>query len=242
MLVLVAENSRKLVLYEIKSDLQTDLGVVKKEKLKAAKPGDVLKSHLGKKFYVINPAFLDVYESMKRGPQIITLKDAAYIAGVAGVRNGYRIVDAGVGTGALAVFLAMSCAPKGVVYSYEVEDRFIKVAQENTKRAGLSNLKIKKRNVYSGITEKNLDLITLDLSEPWRVNPAGLKAGGFLVAYVPNINQVQRFVKETRNKGFQVLEVTELIKRNWVVKGQVLRPENMMLGHTGFLVVCRKVI
>lgn len=238
MLVLAAENGRKIVLYEIKSDLQTDLGVIKKEKLKSAKPGDVLKSHLGKKFHVMNPSFLDFYESMKRGPQIIRIEDAAYIAAVAGVKDGYRILDAGTGTGALAVFLAMGCGPKGKVFSYEKEDRFIKVAQSNAKRAGVKNLEIRNKDVYTGISEKNLDLMTLDLPEPWKVNPKNLKPGGFLIAYLPNMTQVQEFVKRTE---LQVLEVTELMKRNWIVKDKITRPEHMMLGHTGFLVVCRKV-
>lgn len=241
MLVLIAENGRKIIVHNLDSDLQTDLGVIRKTKLTKAKTGDIIESHNGKKFRVISGSFLDLYESLKRGPQIITLKDMAYIAGIAGVRDGYKIVDAGVGTGALSLFLAMSCAPKGKVIAYDNDERSIKVANENIKRSGLANIKVKKKDIYAGISEKDLDLITLDLPEPWNVNPSNLKHGGFLIAYLPNMNQVQRFAKEIRNKGLEVIEVTELIKRDWKVKGLILRPEHQMLGHTGFLVVCRKL-
>jgi tRNA (adenine57-N1/adenine58-N1)-methyltransferase len=238
--ILVSDAGRKIFADSLDSDLQTDLGVIKAADIKKAKPGDTVKSHNGTKFLVLERSFIDMMESMRRGPAIIQLKDMAYIAASAGVRDGHRIVDAGTGSGTLTVYLAMCCAPSGIVYSYERDKRFTKLARENIKRSGLKNIKLRDKDIYDGIAEKDIDLITLDLPEPWRVDASKLNPGGFLVAYLPNMTQVQRFVSES-DKRLKVIEVVELIKRAWVVKDQVARPEHRLLGHTGFLVICRKI-
>ena len=102
--------------------------------------------------------------------------------------------------------------------------------------------KVKKKDIYEGIEEKNLDVITLDLPEPWRVLPhteKSLKAGGTLVAFLPHISQVERLITEARKK-FVVVKTCEVIEREWIVDPPKLRPNHQGLMHTAFLVFLRR--
>ncbi|MBI4980526.1 hypothetical protein HZC30_03150 [Candidatus Woesearchaeota archaeon] len=107
----------------------------------------------------------------------------------------------------------------------------------------LSNITLKQEDIYKGVDETELDLLTLDLAEPWKVIPhaeKALKTGAFLVTYLPNLTQVQRFVEDCKKTKIKVVETVELLERKWKIEGKILRPEFEMLGHTGFLVIGRK--
>jgi len=125
-----------------------------------------------------------------------------------------------------------------------MQRNLIDVLEYNRKLFGLDNLTIKHKSIYDGVAEKDLDLMTLDLAEPWKVLPSAeksLKVGGFLVVYLPNIIQVKQFIDALRGKTIRLLEMEELLERKWKVEDRVLRPEYEMLGHTGFLVFCRRL-
>ena len=88
-----------------------------------------------------------------------------------------------------------------------------------------------------------MDLISLDLREPWQVLDQAylaLKENGYLTAYLPNITQVQELVLKLNNK-FKVVKVLETIERKWIVEEKRVRPENMIIGHTGFIIIIKKV-
>ena len=109
---------------------------------------------------------------------------------------------------------------------------------------GLKNIKLKQQDIIKGIVEKEVNLITLDLPEPWKVTALAekvLKVGGFLVVYLPNLLQVKEFIASTKNTSIKVLETIELLERKWKIDEKIMRPEFEMLGHTGFLTFCRKL-
>jgi tRNA (adenine57-N1/adenine58-N1)-methyltransferase len=151
-------------------------------------------------------------------------------------------VDAGAGSGALACFLGNIVKE---VITYEIREDFIKIVKKNIDFLNLKNVKIKNKNIYEGITEKNVDLVTLDLPEPWKaLNPAekALKVGGFLVSYSPSIPQVMDFVDNVRkNKNFAYLKTSEIIEREWDVDERKVRPRSQAIGHSGFLSFVRKI-
>jgi len=245
MKVIIDEQYRKFLVEDnLEKDLQLDFGVLSKEQLNSAQNGDVLQSHLGKKIFVLDASFVDVFEKIKRGPQIITLKDAAMISAYTGISDKSIIVDAGAGSGALISYFGNIVKPSGKVYSYEVSPEFIKIASENIKQLNLDSVvSIKNKNIYDGIDETDVDVISLDLPEPWRVIEhanKSLKTGGYFVSYLPSMTQVQIFVSSL-TKNYRVEQVFECLQRNWIVRGQVARPENMMLGHTGFIIIARRL-
>ncbi|MBS3095490.1 hypothetical protein J4231_02310 [Candidatus Woesearchaeota archaeon] len=119
------------------------------------------------------------------------------------------------------------------------------IAAKNINDLEISNVVFKNKDVYKGISEKNLDAIILDLPEPWKALKHAarpLKNGGFLVAYLPTIIQVIEFVENTRkNKNFIFIKTIELIERPWFVDGRKVRPMSNIIGHTAFMTFVRKV-
>ncbi len=183
-----------------------------------------------------------IFNRAKRGPQVILLKDLAIIAAYSGVESGDLAVDAGTGSGWLAMWLARIVGPSGKVVTYETRKEFIKIAEENFKKFGIKNIIIKNKDITKGIAEKNIDLVTLDLPEPWKVPfVKKLKQGGIVVAYLPQMTQVIQFCKFIKKQKLKLEKVAEIIERDWIVEGRIARPEHHMLGHTGFLVFARKV-
>ncbi len=223
--------------YWNKGDFNSSEGLVKERDIKNGR----VKSHIGKEFLVFDANFIDKIKKIKRGPAIMLEKDIGAIIANTGIDKNSKVVDAGTGCGVLAAFLANSVKE---VYSYEINKKFFELAKENLKNLGLKNVKVYNKDIEEGIKERNVDLITLDLPEPWKVLKEGykaLKSGGFLVAYLPNITQVDKLIIEAKRGSFFVEKLIEIIEREWFFDQNRLRPKNQIIGHTAFLVFVRKV-
>lgn len=183
--------------------------------------------------------FLYQLKKLKRGPAIMLQKDIGIILTYTNIDKNSKVLDAGSGTGVLTCFLAKFCKR---VYSYDNRKEFLEIAKENAKNLGLKNITFRNQDIFQAIPEKDLDLITLDLKDAHLALEhcsIALKQQGYLAAYLPNISQVQEFVLAAKQK-FKVIKVLETIERSWIVEEKRLRPENVMLGHTGFLVIVKK--
>jgi len=217
-----------------KGDLHTEYGMFKAADL--AK-GEAI-SNKGEKFTIFEAGFSDKIQRLKRGPAIINPKDAGLIIILSGIGRDSVVVDAGAGTGALTSYFARICKK---VYAYEIRKDFFNLVKENLDFMGFGNVVLKNKSIEE-LSEKNVDLVNLDLVESWRyfsVAHKSLKSGGWLVCYLPNITQVQESVAKA--DGFLVEKVCECFVRDWIVDGRRVRPENQMLGHTAFLLFMRKV-
>lgn len=240
--ILITRQGRKFYARDLEQDLHTQYGFIKSNELKKAKEGGLLKSNTNKEFFIFAPAFIDLYRKMKRDAQIIPLKDIGLIISETGINKKSRILDAGSGSGAIACFLA-SIAKE--VATYEIRDDFIDVVRQNIEFLGLKNIKIKNKNIYAEIDEKNIDVAILDLPEPWKALEncsKALKPGGFLVSYSPSVPQVADFVNAIKgNEHFVYLRTVEVIEREWEVEERIVRPKSKGIGHSGFLSFARKV-
>lgn len=238
MKLLIDERGRKYLTNE--EELHTNLGVVD---IKGANVGDVVKSHLGHKFWILSPRVVDFYEKMPRAGSFILKKDMGLILAYTGVSNGDIVVDAGTGSAALAIFLANIVKPGGKVYTYEKREEFAEIARKNIKMAGLSDyIELRIKDIAEGVDEE-ADVITLDLHEPWKVVPAArkaLKLGGYIAIYTPYIEQAKKVVKSLRGEGFKDIKTIETIEREIEFKKQGTRPKTSMVGHTGYLTFARK--
>jgi len=240
--VLITRQGRKFYAKDINKDLHTQYGFIKKEELKSAKQGDLLKSNTDKEFFIFDPSFIDSYRKIKRDAQIIPLKDIGLIIAETGINKQSKVLDAGSGSGALACFLATITKE---VITYEIREDFIEIVKSNIEFLGLKNIKIKHKDIYTEIDEKDCDLVTLDLPEPWKAienASKALKPGGFLVSYSPSVPQVGDFVNAIRkDENFVYLKTIEMIEREWEVEERKIRPKSRGLGHSGFLSFARKV-
>ncbi len=224
------------------ADVHTKFGFVKKDEIEKAEPGAMLKTNMGRELFVLEPCFMDRYARIRRGAQIIPLKDVGQIIAETGINPESRIVDAGAGSGGLACALANIAKE---VVSYEIRDDFLEIVRRNKEALGLNGLKLKKASIYEGIEERDVDVVTLDLPEPWlAVKPAeeALKVGGFIVSYSPSVPQVMDFVAEVKkSRRLIFLKTVEISEREWDVEERKVRPKSQTIGHSGFMTFVRKI-
>ncbi|MEN6329987.1 MAG: tRNA (adenine-N1)-methyltransferase [Methanobacteriaceae archaeon] len=225
-------------------DLHTDAGYIKKEEIEKSASGDVLKTHLGKKYTVLDANINDYIELMERRCSIILPKDMGIVAAYTGIGAGARVLDAGTGAGASAIFLANLVGPEGRVFSYEIREDFAEIARRNLEGYGLENVDIKCQDLTLNLEEKDLDLVFLDLPKPWLVAEdvfTALKTGGFIATYTPFVDQVMTLHHVLKKVGFSNIETVECLLRGVEVKSKGTRPKTRMTGHTGYLTFARKL-
>lgn len=201
---------------------------------------------LGTSYRVVRPSLSDLYGSVRRGAQIVTPKDAAYLMFLAGVAPGTHVAEAGSGSGALTIALAYAVGPSGHVTSFDRRVDFLDAARANVARCGLADrVTFQERDVArDGIGLTGLGSIVLDLPEPWTVLAsvrAALALGGYVGTYTPTYNQLERTVQELRAQRYDEVRAVELLERGLHVGDGGTRPSFEMLGHTGFLATGRRV-
>ena len=101
-------------------NLNSKYGMIDLTKVKIGKK---IKSSKGNIFLAVKPTIIDLLNKCKRGPQIITPKDAGQITAGTGVSRGWNCLDAGAGSGFLSSFIANIVGPEGKVIAYEKEKR-----------------------------------------------------------------------------------------------------------------------
>ncbi len=179
---------------------------------------------------------------LKRGPQVVLPKDYGAIIAYSGIGKESKCLDAGAGSGWLAVALGRVA---GKVIAYDNRAEFAVLAQKNAERAGLANVEIRVRDIIAdGFDEKEADLVTLDMANSDKVVPhayAVLKEGGVLSGYLPHTEQLRAFVDACRKAGFsEDIFCCEVIVREMLVREAGVRPANTGLTHTGYLAFARK--
>lgn len=201
---------------------------------------------LGDRYRLVRPSLADRWAALRRGAQIVTPKDAALLIYLAGVRPGARVVEAGAGSGALTIALAVAVGPGGRVTTCDRRADFLEVARRNVERAGLADrVEFQERDVArDGLGVSAVDSVLLDLPEPWEIVAGGRAAlvpGGYLATFSPTYNQLERTVRALRSAGLDGVRAVELLERPIHVGEGGTRPEFEMLGHTGFLASGRRV-
>ena len=91
----------------------------------------------------------------------------------------------------------------------------------------------------------NADRVILDMLAPWDCVTAAARVlvpGGVICCYVATTTQLSRTVEALRGYGqFDEPAAWESLVRGWHVDGLAVRPDQRMVGHTGFLVTARRL-
>jgi tRNA (adenine57-N1/adenine58-N1)-methyltransferase len=237
--LLKSEKGKSFLLKDFTKDFSTHLGMIRREDLQKAKSGDIIKTNKGEKFLVETPNFYDLFKKIKRKAQIITLKDIGAIISNTLVGPQSFCVDAGSGTGALCCVLSRYVKK---VISYDIRKDHQDIAIANANYLGLENIQFKLGNIFEheNINEKDVDLLTLDVTTPWEAVKTAekiLKIGGFITSYSPSITQNEKFVATlNQSKSIEYQKTIEILEREWEVEGQrILRPVMRGIMHTGFI-------
>ncbi|MHB8245364.1 MAG: tRNA (adenine-N1)-methyltransferase [Acidimicrobiales bacterium] len=211
------------------------------------------------KYLALRPTLADVVLNMPRGAQVIYPKDLGAILLAADIFPGARVLESGVGSGALSMTLLRAGA---IVTGYELRADFAERARANVAAflAGASTgngpggppadgqdgqatpgYEVEIRDAYDGI-EGTFDRVLLDLPEPWRVVAHAERVvlpGGIFCAYLPSINQTAELRETLARSGFGLAETFEILRRTWHIEGRSIRPDLRMVGHTGFITTAR---
>lgn len=219
------------------------LGTIDGTRFETAHDGMIM-SIADSEFTVFRPKVTELIESLERGAQIITVKDAAQILINCDVKNGTKVIEVGAGSGGLTTALVNAVSPDGNVLTVELKEENAKRAGRNLARTGLDKnwsyvIGDAKDVEFEGIA----DVLTMDMPDPWLALDnllPHLKPGGMVCIYVPNVNQLESSVIALRERKFSRVRAYENINREMEVHPGGVRPSFDTLGHTGYLIFGRK--
>jgi tRNA (adenine57-N1/adenine58-N1)-methyltransferase len=240
-IVFDSKDRQYLVTLQPGGEFHTHAGVTPHDDIIGRDEGVTVRSNTGARYLVLRPTLAEFVLSMPRGAQVVYPKDLGPILVLADVFPGARVLEAGVGSGALSLALLRAGTH---VTGYEVRAEFAAVAQANVGRflGADAHYQVRAQDVYEGIDETDLDRVVLDLPEPWRVvkhAEQALHLGGILCAYLPTIGQVAQLHEALEGSAFGLARTIEVLQRSWHVRGQSIRPDHRMVAHTGFLTAAR---
>ncbi|MBI9114951.1 tRNA (adenine-N1)-methyltransferase [Sanguibacter sp. YZGR15] len=214
--------------------------------------GSVVTTTSGVEYLALRPLLSDYTLSMPRGAAVVYPKDAGQIVAMADIYPGARVVEAGVGSGALTLSLLRAVGDGGSVRSIERREDFADIARANVELLfggphpawdlSVGDLS----DVLPTVAEPGtVDRVVLDMLAPWENLEAvatALAPGGVLVCYVATTTQLSRLAEDLREDGrYTEPEAWETMVRGWHLEGLAVRPQHRMVGHTGFLLTARRM-
>ena len=210
--------------------------------------GSVVSTTAGLKFTAFKPLLADYVLTMPRGATIVYPKDAAMIVGLADIYPGARVLEAGVGSGALTISLLRAAGVKGYVHSVERRADFAENARSNVDayfEGAPSNWKLDVGDLQDQNFDSEFDRVILDMLAPWEcvdIAARALRPGGVFMSYVATTTQLSATAEAIKQDGrFTEPESSETLVRGWHHEGLAVRPQQRMIGHTGFLIQSRKM-
>ncbi len=241
-----SKKDRFLVTLEDGDKLETRLGIILHDQIMSAGYGGKVLSHNGSVFYVTKPTLEEYLRKIKRRTQIVFPKEAGYILLQLDIRPGARVLECGTGSGGMTTVFASFVGDEGRVYSYDVREEFIELARRNCRKWRVEQrVSFKVRHISEGFDEREVDAVFLDLPDPWNYLPQvrdALALGRRMGALLPTFNQIERFLRSLEENAFVDVEVVEILHRALKSDPDRLRPEDRMIGHTGYLIFATPII
>jgi len=229
-----------------KESLHTHIGVIKHSDAIGKEYGSRVMTNKDKYVYLLKPTMFDYVMKIQHGTQIVYPKDIGYIIARAGIGSGQKILEIGTGSGSLTSFIASVVKPRGHVYTFDVDENFMKIAEKNIKKAGVSKY-VTQQNLDLKTAKKmplvDMDVALIDLGDPWIVIPQVrkmLKGSGSIFAICPTMNQLEKLTMALVENEFTDIESTEHILRTIEAREGKTRHSFQGIGHTTYLCYARK--
>ena len=233
-------------------EFHTHRGRLAHDDLIGSPDGSVVRNTAGVEYLALRPLLPDYVMSMPRGAAVVYPKDAGQIVTMADIFPGARVVEAGVGSGALSMSLLRAVGETGHVHSFERREDFADIAKGNARAffgqdhpAWQVTVGDLVEELPAHVEPGSVDRVVLDMLAPWECLDAvadALLPGGVLICYVATATQLSRTAEAMREQGtFTEPSAWESLVRGWHLEGLAVRPEHRMVGHTGFLVTTRRL-
>ncbi len=225
----------------------THRGALEHDALIGLPDGSVVTSAGSTAYLALRPLLSDYVLSMPRGAQVIYPKDAAQIVAMGDIFPGAKVLEAGVGSGALTCSLLRAIGSQGELHSYELRDDFAEIARKNVESflGGPQPAWHLHAGDVADNQETGFDRIVLDLLTPWEpldMVERSLLPGGVFIGYVATTPQLSELVEALRERGgWTEPRAWESLVRDWHADGLAVRPDHRMIAHTAFLVSARKL-
>ena len=239
---IIYDKRRKWVRKAIEdTEFHSDRGFLKFNDIIGKNYGETTRLHPSKLKVAILPALLsDTIYSMKRQSQIIYPEDIGLILTYSGIRSGFKIIEAGTGSGTVTSLMGIFCRPNGQVHSFDIRDIAIKQARKNIKMfKAEDNCSVELINICEDDLDLHeIDFALLDLATTWEAIPKvvkNLSPNGKICCFSPTIEQVKKNHRVLKENQFFNINTIELIKRDFQVKPNATRPKGRVNGHTGYL-------
>ena len=240
------------VTLETGGEFHTHRGILEHDRVIGAPDASVVTSSNGIEYLALRPLLTDFVMSMPRGAAIIYPKDAAQILAQADIFPGATVVEAGVGSGALSLWLLRAIGAEGTLRSFERRQEFADVAAGNVTAflgAVPTNWSVTVGDLQevlpTTVEAGSVDRVVLDMLAPWEcldVTAEALTPGGVLICYIATVTQLSRVAEAIRHTGlFTEPQSSETMVRTWHVEGLAVRPDHRMIGHTGYLLTARRL-
>ncbi|WP_125611979.1 tRNA (adenine-N1)-methyltransferase [Specibacter cremeus] len=230
----------------------THKGFLNHDVIIGAPEGSIVANNIGQQYQALRPLLSDFVLSMPRGAAVVYPKDAGQIITMADIYPGARVVEAGVGSGALSISLLRAVGDGGYLHSFERREEFADIARGNVEtifggphpawRVSLGDFQ---EQVVAQEEPGSVDRVVLDMLAPWECLDAVatvLAPGGVWINYVATVTQLSRTAEAIRADGrFTEPDAWESMVRGWHLEGLAVRPDHRMVAHTGFLLVTRRL-
>ena len=209
-----------------------------------------------KTFVKLPPRVPELSTGMLRRAQIISQKDAGQIIARLGIGGSDRVLEAGLGSGGLAMRITRCLGPDGLHVTVEPRAEHAEVGLANLQRAQACWSGCPTHRHVEGMLEEALeeiashaptfDAVVLDLPNhvpAIRAAAPLLAVGGRIACYCPVTSQLEASWDACEHAGLDVEWAGELMERRWgrAKKGKGgLRPVNGPFGHTAFLLIAQR--
>lgn len=224
----------------------THFGQIKHSEIIGREYGEGVVTPKGEVYYLLRPALADYTRRLKRRTQIVFPKDAGFILQHMNIYPGCTVVECGTGSGSLCCTFAHFVGETGKVCTYDRREEFSKLARKNAERWGVEDrIEFNVRPLSDGFKERDADAVFLDVPTPWEyIDKAyeALAAGCRVGIILPTSNQVSKTLAALEEFNFADVQVVEIMLRYYKTDPDRFRPDDTMIGHTGFLIFGAKTL
>jgi tRNA (adenine57-N1/adenine58-N1)-methyltransferase len=226
------------------ASLGTHFGQIQHDELMQHEFGDGVWTPKGEVYYILRPTLGNYTRRIKRQTQIIFPKDAGFIIQHLNIFPGCTYVECGTGSGSLCCTVAHFIGDKGRVCTYDRRPEFSALAKKNAEKWGVADrIEFNVGELADGFKERDADAVYIDVPDPWNyIDKAyeALASGCHLGILVPTANQISQTLEVLERSNFVDIEVCELMLRYYKTDPRRIRPQDTMIGHTGYLIFAVK--